>query len=110
MRTNDLRHALSIGGFTVRSISRKTAAWASGAVIAVGGTTAGIIAATSSGGGTANGNATAKASVAAHAKSVRRRLVSISPGNDAGAPNGATGVTVTYTEPLPPSAPMPTLK
>ena len=95
----------------MRSISRKTAAWASGAVIAVGGTTAGIIAATSSGGGTAvNSNATAKASVAAHAKTVPLRLVSISPGGDARAANGATGVTVTYNEPLPPTAPMPTLK
>jgi hypothetical protein len=93
----------------VRSISRKTAAWASGAVIAVGGTTAGIIAATSSGGGTA-GSGTAKASVAAHAKAVPLRLVSISPGSDAKAANGAAGVTVTYNEPLPASAPMPMLK
>ncbi len=95
----------------MRSISRKTAAWASGAVIAVGGTTAGIIAATSSGGGTAAGSgATANASVAAHAKTVQLRLVSISPVDDARAVNGTTGVTVTYNEPLPSSAPMPTLK
>jgi hypothetical protein len=95
----------------VRSISRKTAAWVSGAVIAVGGTTAGIIAATSSGGGTAaGGGATANASVAAHAKTVPLRLVSITPGDDARAVNGAAGVTVTYNEPLPASAPMPTLK
>jgi hypothetical protein len=94
----------------VRSISRKTAAWASAAVIAVGGTTAGIIAATSSGGGTAAGSgATAKASDAAHAKTVPLRLVSITPGDDARAVNGAAGVAVTYNEPLPPSAPMPTL-
>jgi hypothetical protein len=95
----------------VRSISRKTAAWASGAVIAVGGATAGIIAATSSGGGTTtDGGATAKASVAAHAKTVPLRLVSITPGNDARAANGAAGVTVTYNEPLPAGAPMPALK
>jgi hypothetical protein len=95
----------------VRSISRKTAAWASGAVIAVGGTTAGIIVVTSSGGGTAaDSGATAKASVAEHAKTVPLRLVSITPGDDARAVNGAAGVTVTYNEPLPPAAPMPTLK
>ena len=94
----------------MRSISRKTAAWASGAVIAVGGTTAGIIAATSSGGGTAAGNgASANASVAAHAKTVPLRLVSITPGDDARAVNGAAAVAVTYNEPLPASAPMPTL-
>ena len=92
----------------MRSISRKTAAWVSGAVIAVGGTTAGIIAATSSGGGTAaGGGATANASVAAHAKTVPLRLVSITPGDDARAVNGAAGVTVTYNEPLPATATMP---
>jgi lipoprotein-anchoring transpeptidase ErfK/SrfK len=94
----------------VRSISRKTAAWASGAVIAVGGTTAGIVAATTSGGGSAGSGATAKASVAAHAKTVPLRLVSISPGDDTRAVNGAGGVTVTYNEPLPASAPMPRLE
>jgi hypothetical protein len=94
----------------VRSISRKTAAWASGAVIAVGGTTAGIIASTSSGGTAADSGATPNASVAAHAKTMPLRLVSISPGDDARAANGAAGVTVTYNEPLPASAPMPTLK
>ncbi len=94
----------------MRSVSRKTAAWASAAVIAVGGTTAGIIAATSSGGGTVAGSgATARASVAAHAKTVPFRLVSITPGDDARAVNGADGITVTYNEPLPAAAPMPTL-
>jgi L,D-transpeptidase catalytic domain/Bacterial Ig-like domain len=90
-------------------------AWASGAVIAAGGITAGVIAITTSGGGTAaDGGATAKASVAAHAaatkKTVPLRLVSISPGAGARAANGAAGVTVTYNEPLLASAPLPTLK
>src|SRR3984957_11803662 len=49
--------ARSIGGNTVRSVSRKTAAWVSGAVIAVGGATAGIVAATSSGSGSGGGKA-----------------------------------------------------
>jgi hypothetical protein len=92
----------------VRSISRKTAAWASGAVIAVGGATAGIIVATSSGGTAAGGGGAAKASVAV--KTVSLRLVSITPGNGARAANGGAGVAVTYNEPLPASAPMPTLK
>ena len=57
--------------------------------------------------------ATAKASVAAHAAKIAAeplRLVSITPGADARAANGAAGVTVTYNEPLPDSAAMPTLK
>jgi L,D-transpeptidase catalytic domain len=90
----------------VRSISRKTAAWASGAVIAVGGATAGIIVATSPG-GTAAG-AVAKAVVAI--KTVPLRLVSITPGNGTRAADGGAGVAVTYNEPLPASTPMPTLK
>ena len=70
--------ARSIGGNTVRSVSRKTAAWVSGAVIAVGGATAGIVAATSSGSG---GNAAHAADAAKHAaaKPIALRLVSISP-------------------------------
>jgi len=92
----------------VRSVSRKTAAWVSGAVIAVGGTTAGIVAATSSGGGS---GATHAADAAKHAaaKPVALRLVSISPQDGATAANGAAGVTVTYNKPLPATAPFPTL-
>ena len=93
----------------MRSISRQTAVWVSGAVIAVGGATAGIIAATSSGGTAADNGSTANASVAAHAKTVPLRLVSITPGDDAQAVNGTAGVTVIYNEPLPASAPLPTL-
>jgi len=95
----------------VRSVSRKTAAWVSGAVIAVGGATAGIVAATSSGGGSGGNGAAHAADAAKHAaaKPVTLRLVSISPQEGATAVNGATGVTVTYNEPLPATAPMPTL-
>jgi lipoprotein-anchoring transpeptidase ErfK/SrfK len=96
----------------VRSISRKTAAWVSGVAIAVGGTTAGIVAATASGSGP-GGSGTAHAATAAKhaaAKPVPLRLVSISPQGDARAVNGAAGVTVTYNEPLPATAPLPTLK
>jgi lipoprotein-anchoring transpeptidase ErfK/SrfK len=94
----------------VRSVSRKTAAWVSGAVIAVGGATAGIVAATSSGSGS-GGSAAHAADAAKHAaaKPIALRLVSISPQGGATAVNGATVVTVTYNKPLPATAPFPTL-
>jgi L,D-transpeptidase catalytic domain len=93
----------------VRSISRKTAAWVSGAVIAVGGATAGIVAASSGSG--SGGSAAHAADAAKHAatKPVAVRLVSISPQGGATAANGATGVTVTYNRPLPATAAFPTL-
>ena len=93
----------------MRSVSRKTAAWVSGAVIAVGGATAGIVAATSSGGSGGNAAHAADAAKHAAAKPVALRLVSISPQGGATAANGATGVTVTYNKPLPATAPFPTL-
>jgi lipoprotein-anchoring transpeptidase ErfK/SrfK len=95
----------------VRSISRKTAAWVSGAVIAVGGATAGIVAATSSGSGSGGSGAAHAADAAKHAaaKPVALRLVSISPPGGATAANGAAGVTVTYNKPLPATTPFPTL-
>jgi lipoprotein-anchoring transpeptidase ErfK/SrfK len=92
----------------VRSISRKTAAWVSGAVIAVGGATAGIVAATSSGVGSGAAHA-ADAAKHAATKPIALRLVSISPQGGATAVNGATGVTVTYNKPLPATAAFPTL-
>ena len=94
----------------MRSISRKTAVWVSGAVIAVGGATAGIVAATSSGSGSGSGAAhAADAAKHAAAKPVALRLVSISPQDGATATNGAAGVTVTYNKPLPATTPFPTL-
>ena len=93
----------------MRSVSRKTAAWVSGAVIAVGGATAGIVAATSSGGGSGGSAHAADAAKHAAVKPVALRLVSISPQDGATAANGATGVTVTYNKPLPATAPFPTL-
>jgi hypothetical protein len=93
----------------VRSVSRKTAAWVSGAVIAVGGATAGIVAATSSGSGSGSSAHAADAAKHAATKPVALRLVSISPQGGATAANGATGVTVTYNRPLPATAPFPTL-
>ena len=96
----------------MRSLSRKTAAWVSGAVIAVGGATAGIVAATSSGSGSGGSGATRAADAAKHAaaKPVALRLVSISPQDGATAVNGATSVTVTYNKPLPATASLPSLQ
>jgi L,D-transpeptidase-like protein/Big-like domain-containing protein len=95
----------------VRSLSRKTAVWVSGAVIAVGGATAGIVAATSSRSGSGGSGAAHAADAAKHAaKPVALRLVSISPQDGATAANGATGVTVTYNQPLPATASLPSLQ
>jgi len=94
----------------VRSVSRETAAWVSGAVIAVGGATAGIVAATSPGSGSGGSAHAADAAKHAAVKPVALRLVSISPQGGATAANGATGVTVTYNEPLPATTPFPTLQ
>jgi peptidoglycan hydrolase-like protein with peptidoglycan-binding domain len=94
----------------VRTISRKAAAWASGAVIAVGGSIAGFYAAgqdhqaQSSSGGSGHASAV-------HAAAVRQplRLMSVTPANDARGVNGADTVTVTFNEPLPATAPLPQL-
>jgi hypothetical protein len=93
----------------VSSISRKTVAWASGAVLAVGGCTAGIVLAVQGGGQgaghTAGGTATARAA----AKPTPLRLVSITPADGGKAVNGSGNITVTYNQPLPASAPLPAL-
>jgi len=99
-------------GITVRSISRRTAAWASGAVIVVGGTTAIVVAthggATAAGGRTAGTAATARPA-ARKPVPVPPRPVSISPASGSLAVNGASDITVTYNEPLPAAAPLPRL-
>ena len=98
-------------GSTLSSLSRKTVAWAAGAVLAVGGGTAGIVIATQGGGQpTAGGTA----AVAAAAKPLPFDLVSVSPvelSQTAGAQsvNGAGTIVVTYNQPIPASAPLPTL-
>jgi L,D-transpeptidase catalytic domain len=100
------------GVITVRNISRKAAAWASGAIIAVGGGFAGFVAATHSGSGTGVGGRAAGPAPAARPAVVKRgplRLVSISPAGGARAVNGAGAITVTYNQPLPASAPLPRL-
>ena len=90
------------------SVSRKTAAWASGAVIAVGACTAGIVIA-AQGGGSSSGHTAGGASAQAAAAEKPLRLVSVSPADGAAGVNGAGAVTVTYNQPLPASAPLPAL-
>jgi hypothetical protein len=96
----------------VRSISRKTAAWASAAVVAVGAGTAGIVIATNSsqpatGKAAASGpGASARAAVA---KPAPLRLVTVSPVSGARGVNGAAGVTVTYNQAPPASVQLPVL-
>jgi L,D-transpeptidase catalytic domain len=93
------------------SLSRKTVAWAAGAVLAVGGGTAGVVIATQGGGQQAAGRT---AAVAAAAKPAPFDLVSVSPvalSQAAGpqAVDGAGTIVVTYNQPVPASAPLPTL-
>ena len=80
-------------------------AWASGAALVVGGTTAGIVLATQ-GGQPASGH-TAGGRTATAAKPLR--VMSISPASGTKDVNGAGTVTVTYNQKLPASASLPTL-
>lgn len=91
------------------SLSRKTVAWAAGAALAVGGATAGIVIATQ-GGGQPTTNGTARAAAVAPAFD----LVSVSPvslSQTAGmqAVDGTGTIVVTYNQPIPARAPLPTL-
>jgi len=90
----------------VISISRTTVAWASAAVIAVGGVAAGLVLVTVGSGqpGRHPGNA------AAHpAPLPPLRVVSVSPADGARDVDGVGNITVTYNQPLPASAPLPAL-
>ncbi|TVY99844.1 hypothetical protein EAS64_40065 [Trebonia kvetii] len=89
-------------------LSRKTAAWASGAVLVIGGCTAGIVLA-AQGSGSGRGHPVSAASSPSVAKPVALRLVSVNPGDGDRAVDGARTITVTYNQPLPASAPLPVL-
>ena len=93
-------------------------AWTAGAALAVGGCTAGIVVAVQGAGGSGTspsstvrsatgGTAAARAAVVRPAPPLR--VVSISPASGGRAVNGAGDITVTYNQPLPATAPMPTL-
>jgi lipoprotein-anchoring transpeptidase ErfK/SrfK len=97
-----------MGGALVIHLSRKTAAWASAAVLVIGGSMAGIVLATQ-GSGTGRGHPVSAASSPSAAKPVPLRLVSVNPGDGDRAVDGARTVTVTYNQPLPAGAPLPVL-
>jgi hypothetical protein len=90
----------------VISISRKTVAWASAAVLTIGGCTAVIVLAVQG-----SGQRTSHPDgAAAHPASLPPlRVVSISPADGARDVDGVGDVTVTYNQPLPASAPLPVL-
>ncbi len=91
----------------MRTISRKAAAWGSGAIIAVGAGVAGLFA--------AGQGHQAPAGGPGHASAVRAvtrqplRLLSVAPANGSQGADGAGTVTVTFNEPLPATAPLPRL-
>ena len=97
------------------TLSRKTVAWAAGAVLAVGGCTAGIVIAVQ-GGAPSGTNAAAPAATASPAPLA---LVSVSPLSISPASlsqaggvqdvDGAGSIVVTYNEPPPATAPLPEL-
>jgi hypothetical protein len=79
---------------------------AAGAVLAVGGATTGIVLAAQGGGRAGPADAGAKA----HAKpTLPLRLTSITPATHEENVDGTTPITVTYNQPLPVTAPLPTL-
>jgi peptidoglycan hydrolase-like protein with peptidoglycan-binding domain len=92
----------------VSSLSRKTAAWAAGAALAVGGCTAGIVIAVQSSGPTATAPKAAPVAKV-HAKPVPLRVVSVTPASGGKDVDGAADITVTYNQTLPAATPLPTL-
>jgi peptidoglycan hydrolase-like protein with peptidoglycan-binding domain len=94
----------------VRTISRKAAAWASGAVIVVGGSVAGFYAAGQNHQAQASPGSSGHVS-AVHAAAAQRplRLLSVAPANGSQGVDGTGTVRVTFNEPLPASAPLPRL-
>ena len=94
------------------SLSRKTVAWAAGAVLAVGGCTAGILIAAQGGGPPRTDGAAARATAARPTPLglVSVSPVSLSPADGTQDVDGAADIVVTYNEPLPATAPLPELE
>ncbi len=93
-------------------ISRRTAALASGAVIAIGGCAAGIVLAvqgSSHGAGARPNPGPTSSARAAAAQPAPLSLVSVSPAGGNRDANGGGTITVTYNQPLPAAAPLPVL-
>jgi len=101
----------------VRTVSRKAAALAGGAILAAGGLGAGIYAAVGGGSAAAGGGSAAtvgpgpvRGHVAEHTRPrPPLRVVSVTPANDSRGADGADNVTVTFNEPLIASDPLPWL-
>ena len=91
------------------SPSRKTLAWVAGAALVVGGCTAGIVVTVTGASGSGSGGTAAAPAAHVAAQTLPLRVVSISPVSGERSANGAGDITVTYNQPLPASAPLPTL-
>ncbi len=104
--------AWSNWGSTLRSRTRTSTAWASGAIVAVGAGVTGIVLAASSPPGQAAPASSRHAATAARHQAARRaplRLISVSPANGTRGFDGTDTITVTFNEPLPAAAAMPRL-
>lgn len=94
-------------GSAVRKISRKAAALAGGAILAAGAIGGGVYAAVSGNGGP--GPAAAHRPAAAAKPRPPLQVVSVTPADGSKGVNGADDITVAYNQPLPASAPLPSL-
>jgi hypothetical protein len=93
----------------VRTISRKAAAWASVAIITVGGSVAGFYVAGHNHQAQASPGGSKQASSVRAAPPPPLRLLSVTPANGSRNVDGAMTVTATFNEPLPATAPLPSL-
>ena len=101
--------AQSYKGSTVRTLSRKAAAWTGGAIIAAGGVGAGAYAAVAHNGPPAPPQHVAAAPARPAPPPPPLRLLSVSPAAGSRGVDGADSITVTFNQPLPASAPLPRL-
>jgi lipoprotein-anchoring transpeptidase ErfK/SrfK len=99
----------------VRTVSRKAAAWASGAIIVVGAGVAGIYAngqnhrAQTYPGSLPSGSSTHTSIAVSHVAPQPLRLLTVTPANGSQRVDGAGDITVTFSKPLPATAPLPQL-
>ena len=101
--------AQSYKGSTVRTLSRKAAAWTGGAIIAAGGVAVGAYAAVAHNGSPAPRQHVAAAPARPAPPPPPLRLLSVSPAAGSRGVDGADSITVPFNQPLPASAPLPRL-
>jgi hypothetical protein len=101
--------AQSYKGSTVRTLSRKAAAWTGGAIIAAGGVGAGAYAAVAHNGPPAPRPHVAAAPARPAPPPPPLRLLSVSPAAGSRGVDGADSITVTFNQPLPATAALPRL-